>query len=160
MINKNVWKDVQDPLGYFEDERGKIADIFFKKNINHVAIIHSEPNVMRGNHYHKHSTQHMLITKGSLEYWHKPLDSNEPPEVVTLKVGDFVSTPPYELHTLIIRDDGNEFIEDAFSTLLIPSDTRENRFKINSYVFLGIIPFSKDCVTFVRGFIVSLEKLV
>ena len=110
MINKNVWKDVQAPLGYFEDERGKIADIFFKKNINHVAIIHSEPNVMRGNHYHKHSTQHMLITKGSLEYWHKPLDSDEPPKVVTLKVGDFVSTPPYELHTLIIRDDGNEFI--------------------------------------------------
>ena len=110
MINKNVWKDVQDPLGYFEDQRGKIADIFFKKNINHVAIIHSEPNVMRGNHYHKHSTQHMLITKGSLEYWHKPLDSDEPPKVVTLKVGDFVSTPPYELHTLIIRDDGNEFI--------------------------------------------------
>lgn len=110
MIEKNVWKDVEPPLEYFEDERGKIADIFFKKNINHVAIIHSEPNIMRGNHYHKKSTQHMLITKGSLEYWYKPLDSEEPPKMKILKVGDFVSTPPYELHTLIVRDDGNEFI--------------------------------------------------
>ena len=66
MIKKNVWTDIELPLEYFEDERGKIADIFFKKNIDHVAIIHSEPNIMRGNHYHKQSTQHMLITKGSL----------------------------------------------------------------------------------------------
>ncbi len=110
MIKKNVWKDVQLPLEFFEDERGKISDIFYKKNINHVAIIHSEPNVMRGNHYHKESTQHMLITKGSLEYWHKPVGSDEEPEMVLLQVGDFVSTPPFELHTLVIRDDGNEFI--------------------------------------------------
>jgi len=110
MKKKNVWKNVELPLEFFEDERGKIADIFYKKNINHVAIIHSEPNVMRGNHYHKESTQHMLITKGSLEYWHKPLGSNEKPEMVLLQAGDFVSTPPFELHALIIRDDGNEFI--------------------------------------------------
>lgn len=110
MIKKNVWTDIELPLEYFEDERGKIADIFFKKNIDHVAIIHSEPNIMRGNHYHKQSTQHMLITKGSLEYWHKPVGSDEPPKMKLMEVGDLVSTPPYELHTLIIRDDGNEFI--------------------------------------------------
>ena len=77
MNKKNVWKDIESPLEFFEDTRGKIADIFYKKNINHVAIIHSEPNVVRGNHYHKESTQHMLITKGSLEYWHKPLNSSQ-----------------------------------------------------------------------------------
>ena len=110
MNKKNVWKNVESPLEFFEDNRGKIADIFYKKNINHVAIIHSEPNVMRGNHYHKESTQHMLITKGSLEYWHKPVGSSEDAEMVLLEAGDFVSTPPFELHALIIRDDGNEFI--------------------------------------------------
>ena len=109
MIKKNVWKDVELPLEFFEDERGKISDIFYKKNINHVAIIHSEPNVMRGNHYHKESTQHMLITKGSLEYWHKPLGSTEEAEYVLLEEGDFVSTPPNEIHALNIVED-NEFI--------------------------------------------------
>ena len=110
MKKKNVWKDIEEPLGYFEDNRGKISDIFYKKNINHVAIIHSEPNVMRGNHYHKSSTQHMLITKGSLEYWYKPILSQNPPKMIILNVGDFISTPPNEVHTLIIRESGNEFI--------------------------------------------------
>lgn len=107
---KNVWRDVEAPLELFEDARGSISDIFYKKNIDHVAIINSEPNVMRGNHYHKVSTQHMLITKGSLEYWYKPLDSEDEPKMVVAKVGDLVSTPPLEVHTLIVREDGNEFV--------------------------------------------------
>ena len=37
----------------FKDKRGSITDIFYKKNIQHVAIIDSKPNVRRGDHYHK-----------------------------------------------------------------------------------------------------------
>lgn len=110
MSKKNVWKDIEEPLEYFEDDRGQIADIFYKKNINHVAIIESKPNIMRGNHYHKESTQHMLMTSGSLEYWYKPHGSESDPEMVVLRRGDFISTPPYEMHALVIREDGNEFI--------------------------------------------------
>ena len=36
----------------------------------------SKPNTKRGDHYHKKTTQWMYITKGSLEYWYKPLKSN------------------------------------------------------------------------------------
>jgi len=110
MIIRNVWKTPADPLEAFEDHRGKINDIFYKNNIDHVAIIHSEPNVMRGNHYHKQSTQHMLITKGSLEYWYKPVGSDDEPSMIVANVGDLVTTPPNELHTLVIREDGNEFV--------------------------------------------------
>ena len=139
MKSKNVWKEVKHPLGFFEDERGKIADIFYKKNINHVAIIHSEPNVMRGNHYHKQSTQHMLITKGSLEYWHKPAGSDEPPKMVLLKEGDFVSTPPNELHTLIIREDGNEFV--VFSEgLRGGADYESDTFRVPCFIPENKIP--------------------
>jgi hypothetical protein len=52
----------------------------------------------------------MLITKGSLEYWYKPLGSDSDPLMVIANVGDLVTTPPNELHALVIRDDGNEFI--------------------------------------------------
>jgi len=92
------------------DARGSIVDLFFNENINHVARIKSEPNVIRGNHYHKLTTQHMLITQGSLEYWYKPVDSTEPAKMVLAQEGDIVSTGPYEIHALKIGPEGNEFI--------------------------------------------------
>tara|TARA_Y100000768_G_C23887787_1_gene638535 strand:+ start:191 stop:577 length:387 start_codon:yes stop_codon:yes gene_type:complete len=94
----------------FKDKRGSIADLFYKKNINHVAIIKSKPNTRRGDHYHKKTTQWMYITRGSLEYWYKPLRSKLKPKMKLLKAGDMVETPPYEMHALKIGKNGNEFI--------------------------------------------------
>ena len=93
----------------FKDKRGSITDIFYKKNIRHVAIIKSKTGVKRGDHFHKKTTQWMLITKGALEYWYKKINSKKKPKKVVLRVGDLVETPPYEMHALkIIRK--NEFI--------------------------------------------------
>ena len=50
---KNVWKNVEEPLELHTDDRGSIVDVFYNDNIEHVAIVDSEPNVLRGNHYHK-----------------------------------------------------------------------------------------------------------
>ena len=61
---RNIWNDVHTPLELHEDDRGSIVDIFYKDSIDHVALVDSKPNVLRGNHYHKQSTQHMLMTKG------------------------------------------------------------------------------------------------
>ena len=80
----------------FKDKRGSISDIFYKKNIEHVAIIKSKPNVRRGDHYHKKTTQWMLMTQGSMEYWYKPLKSKAKAKMKILKVGDLVETPPNE----------------------------------------------------------------
>ena len=98
------------PKIFFKDKRGSITDIFYKKNINHVAIIKSKKGVLRGNHYHKKTTQYMYITKGSLEYWYKKFNSKQKPKMKLLKVGDLVETPPYEMHALKIGKNGNEFI--------------------------------------------------
>ena len=78
MIKINIFKDKVDGLQKFEDSRGTIADVFYKKPLEHVALIKSEPNTIRGNHFHKETTQHMLITQGSLEYWFKKVDENGP----------------------------------------------------------------------------------
>ena len=94
----------------FKDKRGTISDIFYKKNIQHVAIIKSKPNVIRGNHYHKKTTQWMYITKGSLQYWYKKLNSKKSSRMKLLTVGDLVETPPNEMHALKIGKKGNEFI--------------------------------------------------
>ena len=75
-----------------------------------MAIIKSKPNVKRGNHFHKKTTQWMYITQGSLEYWYKKLGSKSQPKKKVLKVGDLVETPPNEMHALKIGAKGNEFI--------------------------------------------------
>ncbi len=129
----------------FQDKRGSITDIFYKKNIHHVAIIKSKPNVRRGDHFHKKTTQWIMITKGSLEYWYKKLNSNAKPRKKLLKVGDFVETPPNEMHALKIGKKGNEFIvftigkrggkdyeSDTyrFSPTIINSNKRNENYKI------------------------------
>ena len=107
---KNIWKDVKEPLELHNDDRGSIVDLFYNEDINHVATVTSEPNVIRGNHYHKETTQHMLMIKGSLEYWYKTVDSNEEAQMVVAKEGDLVSTGPNEIHALRIGPEGNEFV--------------------------------------------------
>ena len=107
---RNIYKDKNDTLEIFKDERGIITDIFYKHDIQHVAQIDSKPNVIRGNHYHKETTQHMLMISGSMEYWYKKFGSDEEPKMVYLKKGDLVSTPPFEIHTLKIGKDGNSFV--------------------------------------------------
>ena len=94
---------------FFKDDRGTISDIFYNQNINHVAIIKSKKGALRGDHYHKKTTQYMYVTKGSLEYWYKKLNSKAKPKKKILKVGDLIKTPPLEMHALKILS-YNEFI--------------------------------------------------
>ena len=130
---RNIWKNVEDPLELHADDRGSIVDIFYNDKIEHVAVIHSDPNVLRGNHYHKYSTQHMLMTRGSLEYWWKPAGSDEPAKMIVARVGDLVSTPPNEIHALVIREDGNQFI--VFSEgVRGGTDYESDTFRVDSIV--------------------------
>lgn len=110
MKKKNIFDSSGNSLQTFTDERGVIADIFYKENFQHAAFIESKPNVIRGNHYHKYTTQHMIITKGSLQYWYKNYNSKDDVKMIECKKGDLVTTPPLEVHALKIGPDGNEFI--------------------------------------------------
>ena len=133
MIKRHVENISNTNLEYHKDDRGSIVDLFFNENINHVARIISKPNAIRGNHYHKETTQHMLMTKGSLEYWYKPLNSTEPSKMVLAEVGDIISTGPYEIHALKIGPDGNEFI--VFSEgIRGGKDYESDTFRVNNII--------------------------
>ena len=108
-IKRNVWKDVKSPLEVHADNRGIIADIFYKEDIQHVAIITSKKGVRRGDHYHKETTQHMLMTKGSLYYVFQPVDKSQPVKYEIVREGEMLTTHPFEIHTLLFSED-NEFI--------------------------------------------------
>ena len=98
----------------FSDERGTIADIFYKANIEHVAIIiTNNGRIIRGNHFHKKTTQHILMTKGSLKYWYKDSEKNSSIQCIDVREGYIVTTPPYEIHALECLE-ASEFI--VFST--------------------------------------------
>ena len=110
MIKRHI-NNIQDTLlESHTDDRGTIVDLFYNETIHHVARVTSKEAATRGNHYHKETTQHMLMTKGSLEYWYTPVDSDEPAQMVVALVGDIVSTPPNEVHALRIGPEGNQFI--------------------------------------------------
>ena len=113
-MNKwNIWENDDLNLELHEDDRGKIKDIFYKKNINHVAIIDSKPQALRGNHFHKDTTQYIMIISGGLIYWYKDYKDTNEANFINLYEGDIVSTPPYEIHALSIHKTGCRFM--AFS---------------------------------------------
>lgn len=93
-----------------QDDRGTISDVFYKHPIDHVVIIDSKKGALRGDHYHKQSIQHILVTKGSLRYYYRMADEdNSRAKSVVLHQGDMVTTQPFEVHSLEILED-NQFI--------------------------------------------------
>ncbi|MDD9954371.1 MAG: hypothetical protein OXR66_08625 [Candidatus Woesearchaeota archaeon] len=132
MKSRNIWEQVPAPLELHEDARGKIVDVFYNDDIAHVAVIVSAPDVVRGNHYHKQTTQHMLITKGAMEYWQKPVASEEPATSVLLKKGDLITTPPNEIHAMKTLEE-TEFIVFT-SGIRGGKDYEQDTFRVDSIV--------------------------
>ncbi len=95
------------------DDRGSISDIFYNHPIDHIAIINSKKGSFRGDHYHKFTTQHIFMTKGSLRYYYRLVnEKNDKVRSVVVRVGEMVTTGPNEVHALETLED-NQFI--AFS---------------------------------------------
>ena len=85
---------------YFEDSRGLIIDLIENKNINAVTYISFTKGAIRGNHYHKHTTQWNYLLAGSVKLISKNAGSDEVIEFV-MKPGDLVFTEPMEAHALL-----------------------------------------------------------
>ena len=82
-----------------EDDRGTISDILYKDNINHVAVITSKKGALRGNHYHKETTQYIFMNEGCLRYWYADIGSDDVQSILVER-GWLVETPPREIHAL------------------------------------------------------------
>jgi len=83
------------------DSRGNISDIFYNHPIDHIAIINSKKGAFRGDHYHKRTTQHIFMTKGSLRYYFRKVDEdNSKVKSVVVHEGEMVTTGPNEVHAL------------------------------------------------------------
>ena len=107
----------------FKDKRGSITDIFYNKNLQHVSLIISKKNIIRGNNYFKKNIQYIYNLSTEFEYWYKKFNSKKKPKKVTIKKGWVVVTSPYEAHAIKFKSN-NKLLE--FSTL-----THENKKKMN-----------------------------
>tara|TARA_R110000824_G_scaffold172292_2_gene350094 strand:+ start:334 stop:753 length:420 start_codon:yes stop_codon:yes gene_type:complete len=130
---RNIWNDVEEPLELHTDERGSLVDLFYNETIQHAVFIDSKPNAVRGNHYHKNTEQHLLVLSGELEYWYKNVDDDGPAKMVLVKSGDIVSTPPNEIHALVIGPEGNTFIAFA-SGMRGGKDYENDTFRVDSII--------------------------
>jgi dTDP-4-dehydrorhamnose 3,5-epimerase-like enzyme len=130
---KNIWTETPPPLELHADDRGKIVDVFYREGIEHVTVISSKAGALRGNHYHKNTVQHVLVTNGSMEYWYKHVDSDQHARTVVLRKGDLVSTPAFEIHALRTLEDDTEFV--VFSSgLRGGKDYESDTFRVPSIV--------------------------
>ena len=84
------------------DDRGFITDIFVKKNMNHACLIKSWIGAVRGNHYHKMTTQYTYIISGEMEYyWRNMIGSDSSPvQSRVIGPGDLVMSDPFEIHAM------------------------------------------------------------
>ena len=81
-----------------EDERGRIVDVLTSTAIDAATVIECKPGAVRGNHYHKDTTQWTYVLDGSVAY--VSVGPNGVREEVTLDKGDLVVTEPFESHAI------------------------------------------------------------
>ena len=100
MIFRDIYNPPEGDLEKHIDKRGLIADIFYNANINHVAVVQTDLPCVRGNHYHKETTQHILMIEGWMTYFWRSVDDDEW-ESVVVGEGALITTPPNVVHTLV-----------------------------------------------------------
>lgn len=108
----NIYENTEHNLGSFSDQRGNISDIFYGKAINHGCIITNEPDAVRGNHYHNHTTQYTYILSGTLRYYASDLNRTQLVRHDAV-AGDMIISEPREIHAMKAGSDGCVFIAFA-----------------------------------------------
>jgi len=88
----------------FKDGRGTIVDIFTNSPKDHGTIIFSKKGAVRGNHYHKESTQYTFVVQGQLTMLSQKQGSKKIYRHI-LKQNDLMEHKPLEAHTLIADED-------------------------------------------------------
>ena len=113
MKHYNIYNNQEPKLGQFTDDRGSITDIFHLVDMNSGCLITNTPGAIRANHYHKLTTQYTYILTGSIDYYSKPVDSEEPANVITAGPGDFIISEPNEIHAWRTGSEGCTLIAFA-----------------------------------------------
>jgi quercetin dioxygenase-like cupin family protein len=87
----------------FADARGEITDLVENVPFDSLTLITCTKGAVRGNHYHKETTQYTYILEGKCRYYaQKP---GEPAEEAVVAKGDLIVSPPLESHAFEALED-------------------------------------------------------
>ena len=88
----------------FADERGQIQPLV-DATMESCVLITSKKGTVRANHFHRTDWHYCYVLSGSIEYYHRPHGSAEPPEKVMIKAGQLFFTPPMVEHAMVFPED-------------------------------------------------------
>jgi quercetin dioxygenase-like cupin family protein len=88
----------------FKDDRGEIIDLLENEVINAVTIVTFQADAIRGNHYHKLTTQWNYVMKGRIALYTQ-LGAGGVVEKNILQAGDLARVEPNERHALVGIED-------------------------------------------------------
>jgi quercetin dioxygenase-like cupin family protein len=82
-----------------KDKRGIISDII-QKNVNSITYITIKKGKIRGNHFHKRTTQWNYILSGKVNLYYKNNKSSKTIKKILLKKKDLAVCEQFEPHAL------------------------------------------------------------
>ena len=88
--------DLQSP---YVDKRGVIqplVDLMMKSGV----MIESKAGSLRANHYHKTDWHYCYVISGQIDYFYKELNSSKNTEMIIVKKGNMIFTPPLVEHCM------------------------------------------------------------
>lgn len=89
----------------FKDTRGIILDIL-EKPVSHIGLVTFKKGAVRGNHYHKKSTQYSYVLGGKIELTIKKINEKRAKKII-LKEGDLTTIPPNMIHAYRAIEDSS-----------------------------------------------------
>jgi len=98
---------IQTPVS-FSDERGKIIDLIENDAINAITVVTFRKGAVRGNHYHKQTTQWNYLMRGKIK-----LVTQVPGEEVVetiMEPGDLTVTYPNDRHAATALEESEAMI--------------------------------------------------
>lgn len=103
-LSENWPENVIVPLSKpFIDDRGEIQPLV-DVDIKSCVLISSKKGTVRANHYHKTDFHYCYVLEGSIEYYHRPVGSEEA-HMEVIKKGQMFFTPPLVEHAMVFPED-------------------------------------------------------
>lgn len=88
----------------YVDDRGTIQNLI-EAGMQMAVLIDSKKGSVRANHYHKTDWHYCYVLSGSIEYFHRPAGSGDPPERILIRKGQLFFTPPMVEHAMRFPED-------------------------------------------------------
>lgn len=109
------------------DARGLITNLF-EGRVEHIALITSKKGAVRANHYHKEDHQYIYLVSGAFESHSVDVRNPKQRQVLKVKPGDIIDTPPLIAHA-------QKFTEDSVFLALSTRQRESGKYEADTIAY-------------------------